>query len=122
MPDASIALLAFAGRTDPAAAPLLRRALDRLRDGQSSDGGWGPFADAPPEPFDTALALLALTRLDPTPETRTMIHRGRAWLIAAQADDGSWPETTRPAGAESYAQRVSTAGWATLALLATGGP
>ena len=30
---------------------------------------------------------------------------------------GRWTETTRPAGAESYAQRLSTAGWATLALL-----
>jgi hypothetical protein len=122
MPDASIALLAFAGRTDADAASLLRRALDRLRAGQSSGGGWGPFADAPPEPFDTALALLALSRLDPTPETRAMIRRGRAWLVAAQVDDGSWPETTRPAGAGSYAQRISTTGWATLALLATGGP
>ena len=48
-----------------------------------------------------------------------MIARGRAFLIARQQADGSWPETTRPSGAESYAQRISTTGWATLALLAT---
>ena len=48
-----------------------------------------------------------------------MIARGRGFLIAGQQEDGSWPETTRPAGGSSYAQRISTAGWATLALLAT---
>jgi hypothetical protein len=48
-----------------------------------------------------------------------MIARGRAFLIATQRDDGGWPETTRPSGGTSYAQRISTTGWATLALLAT---
>ena len=46
------------------------------------------------------------------------IARGRAYLVAQQLDDGSWPETTRPANQESYAQRISTTGWALLALLA----
>jgi hypothetical protein len=112
--DAAIALLAAD------AEPGRRRAaLERLRAGQSADGGWGPYPDTPPEPFDSALALLALARLDATSETRAMIQRGRAFLVAGQSPDGSWPETTRPAGAESYAQRLSTTGWATLALLAT---
>ena len=44
---------------------------------------------------------------------------GRRYLLATQKEDGSWPETTRPANAESYAQRLSTAGWATRALLVT---
>ena len=57
-----------------------------------------------------------IRRLD---QVRRMIARGRAYLIAHQHDDGSWTETTRPPGAESYAQRISTTGWATLALLAT---
>jgi hypothetical protein len=42
-------------------------------------------------------------------------------LLARQATDGSWPATTRPPGVESYAQQLSTTGWATLALLATRG-
>jgi hypothetical protein len=121
--DASIALLTLSapGRAadTPATADLRRRALARLRAGQSDDGGWGPYVDAPPEPFDTALALLALAGLDPEAEARPMVARGRAFLAATQRDDGSWPETTRPAGAESYAERLSTAGWATRALLAT---
>jgi hypothetical protein len=95
------------------------RALERLRAGQSDDGGWGPYADSPPEVFDTALVLLALRSLEPTSETRAMIQRGRSYLVSTQSKDGGWPETTRPSGAESYAQRLSTTGWATLALLAT---
>jgi hypothetical protein len=51
-----------------------------------------------------------------------MIDRGRAYLLESQLADGSWPETTRPAGAESYAHRVSTTAWATMALLATRPP
>ncbi len=50
---------------------------------------------------------------------RGMIARGRAFLIAEQLNDGSWVETTRPSGNVSYAQRISTCGWATMALLAT---
>ena len=50
-----------------------------------------------------------------------MIEKGRTYLIETQQADGSWTETTRPTGAESYAQRLSTTGWATLALLTVKG-
>jgi hypothetical protein len=49
------------------------------------------------------------------------IAKGRAYLIREQLADGSWNETTRPAGQTSYAQRISTTGWALLALIATSG-
>jgi hypothetical protein len=107
----------------PGADARRRDCLDLIRRGQSTDGGWGPYPSSPPEPFDTAVVLLALVRSEPgepgEPPLRAQIGRGRAFLIATQNPDGSWPETTRPAGAESYAQRLSTTGWATLALLAT---
>ena len=48
-----------------------------------------------------------------------MIARGRKFLICEQLDDGSWTETTRPAGNVSYAERISTTGWCTMALLST---
>jgi hypothetical protein len=48
---------------------------------------------------------------------RRGITRGRDYLRQQQLDDGSWPETTRPPNQESYAQRISTTGWALLALL-----
>jgi hypothetical protein len=101
-----------------AEAPEQRRhCLEVLRKGQSPDGGWGPFVTAPPEVFDTALALLALASLRDEPGVGEMAARGREFLVRSQLRDGSWPETTRPPGAESYAQRLSTTGWATLALL-----
>jgi hypothetical protein len=120
--DASTVLLAKAYDNPTDEAGRRRKALDLLRRGQSPEGGWGPFATSPPEAFDTALALLALDRHRDQPGVPSMIARGRAYLIAAQQADGSWSETTRPAGAESYAQRLSTTGWATLALLTVKGP
>jgi hypothetical protein len=92
-------------------------ALALFREGQTFDGGWGPYVTSPPEVFDTALVLLALARHRDRPGAAEMIRRGREFLIQEQNPDGSWPETTRPPGAESYAQRISTTGWALLALL-----
>lgn len=92
-------------------------ALALFRQGQTGDGGWGPYLTSPPEVFDTAVVLLALARHRDRPGAAEMIERGRQFLIREQNPDGSWPETTRPPGAESYAQRISTTGWALLALL-----
>jgi hypothetical protein len=117
--DASVMLMATASNSSPRAASLRGRSLDLLRTAQSDDGGWGPSVKSPPEAFDTALALLALVKAGDLPGCRSLISRGRPFLIAEQQPDGGWIETTRPRGAESYAQRISTSGWATLALLAT---
>lgn len=97
----------------------LTMSLAFLRQAQSSDGGWGPYADSPPEAFDTALALLALAEFRTVAGVPEMIQRGREFLLSAQLPDGSWPATTRPSGGQSYAQQMSTTGWVTLALLAT---
>jgi hypothetical protein len=86
---------------------------------QSRAGGWGPYAKNPPEPFDTAIAILALSKHRDSPEINKAIQRGREFLLASQLKDGSWQETTRPPGGESYAQRLSTTGWVLQALLAT---
>lgn len=117
----------------PAAATLLRfalrdgsgestrrraEALAFLRRAQTSDGGWGPYPNVPAEAFDTALALLALAELPRDADVEAMVRRGRAFLIELQQADGSWPATTRPTGGESYAQQMSTTGWAVQALLA----
>jgi hypothetical protein len=117
--SAAATLLAL--RQDARAATTQRQlAIDLVRRGQSSEGGWGPFVTAPPEVFDTALVVLALVgQRDRSSERDKMIARGRAYLLAEQKPDGSWPATTRPSGADSYAQQLSTCGWATQALLAT---
>jgi hypothetical protein len=119
MTDASVSLLVQASVQSPTAGAQRQRSLDLLERGQSEDGGWGPNAVSPAEPFDTALALLGLARCQASPKVRGMIGRGRAFLIAQQNEDGSWTETTRPPGNVSYAQRISTTGWVTLALLDT---
>jgi hypothetical protein len=91
--------------------------LRALLAAQNSDGGWGPQPRAPSEAFDTAVALLSLHGVGGA-ETTKEIGRGRVFLEKFQLNDGSWPETTRPSGFTSYAERISTAGWAAYALLA----
>lgn len=104
---------------DAGDAPALRQqglCQDLIVEGQAPSGGWGPYVSSAPEPFDTALVLLALVRYG---GNEKLIEAGRKYLLSTQLDDGSWPETTRPAGQISYAQYISTTGWALLALLET---
>jgi hypothetical protein len=96
--------------------------LATIQAAQTHDGGWGPYADASPEVFDTALVLLALAEIRDKSATPEMIKRGRKFLIAEQNSDGSWAATTRPRGSHSYAQLISTTAWAAMALMATEPP
>lgn len=112
IPDASALILSGADLDREACLEMLRR-------GRQPDGGWGPYVESRAEVFDTALAVLALLPFRERGEVSAMVEGGRRWLLAAQSADGSWPETTRPPGAVSYAHRISTSGWATLALLMT---
>ena len=118
--DAWIATAGPASLTDAAAllwgSPKRNDCRERLLAGQTSDGGWGPQPKLPAEAFDTALALLALSSAN---GPSRVVERARAFLIHLQDSEGAWPETTRPAGGISYAERLSTAGWVTYALLMT---
>ena len=93
------------------------RCLELLRKGQSKTGGWGPTVNSPPEVFDTAFVVIALRKHPKVLEAVALQALGRDYLIKSQSDDGTWPETTRPSGANSYAHRVSTTAWAVRALL-----
>jgi hypothetical protein len=125
--DAAATVLALEHASDVMAENLRRTSLSIIRTGQSPAGGWGPYVTAAPQVFDTAMAMLALSLLDVEPrlarstyrpeELKEAIAKGKAYLASQQLPDGSWPETTRPANQESYAQRISTTGWAMLALL-----
>jgi hypothetical protein len=125
--DASATVLALELASDVMAENLRRSCLSILRTGQSPAGGWGPYVTAAPQVFDTAMAVLALSSLEVEPrlarsayrveELKEAIANGKKYLVSQQRPDGSWPETTRPANQESYAQRISTTGWALLALL-----
>jgi hypothetical protein len=124
VPDAAAIIFTFADGIP--AAPNWRLAQQLLQKGQGQDGGWGPYVTSPAESFDTALALLALcdaSRRESevfTPAAlKSAIESGRAYLLRQQLEDGSWPETTRPSGQSSYAQRISTTAWALLAMIET---
>jgi hypothetical protein len=119
--DASICLLVCGMGQTRAAAERRSRSLFVLGRAQAADGGWGPQLASPPEPFDTALAVLGLVECKDLALARRLIARGREYLISQQQPDGGWVETTRPPGTLSYAQRISTSGWATMALLASRG-
>jgi hypothetical protein len=127
--DAAAVVLGLERAADADARAQRQRALATLTRGQAPAGGWGPYITVAPEHFDTALVLLALNELTRQPslaapaltpaQLASAITRGREFLVARQAPDGSWPETTRPANQESYAQRISTTGWVLLALMET---
>jgi hypothetical protein len=112
-------VLALADRQTAAAREKAKMALGALAKSQGSDGGFGPYANSPAEVFDTAIALIAMASWPDRSETAESIQRGRAFLINAQLPDGGWTETTRPSGGSSYAQHISTCGWAALALMQT---
>ena len=83
--------------------------VKRLAEMQAKDGSWNGG-----EPFDTAIAVIALNTIAPKAAAR-----GRTWLVNNQLQPGGWRGTTRPAGGQSYAQHISTTAWALQALLLT---
>ncbi len=97
----------------------MKAALEFILKAQAKDGGWGPFPNTPTEVFDSSVAVLAMVSVRGQFDISSQLARGRAYLLANQLLDGDWPATTRPSGGQSYAEHISTAGWATLALLRT---
>ena len=127
--DAAAVVLALGTSGEAASVGQRVACLDIIVRGRSVSGGWGAYLTSPTETFDTAVVVLALASLLDEPSLASpsldrekleqLIAEGRAFLLNQQLEDGSWIETTRPPGQQSYAQYVSTTGWATLALLAT---
>lgn len=117
--DAGAVLIGLGQARDEPAMQQRAACLKIVRSGEARQGGWGPYVSSPPEPFDTAVVLVGCAPFLADAALGPFISRGRRYLTASQSPDGSWPETTRPANATSYAQRLSTAGWATQALLLT---
>jgi hypothetical protein len=117
--DAATLVLALTDRPAAASQQRVEVSLRVLLDGQSSDGGWGPYPNSPSEVFDTAMSLLALQTRRGEPRVDAAVERGRRYLTDTQLSDGGWPGTTRPSGAPSYAQHISTTGWAAIALIKT---
>jgi hypothetical protein len=129
--DAAAVVLALGLADDAEAMAQRRHCLELILAGRNRSGGFGPYVTSAAEPFDTAVVLLGLLSLSERPELAEpsfdedeldeAIRSAQMFLVERQLPDGSWPETTRPAGQVSYAQYISTSGWATLALLAAEG-
>jgi hypothetical protein len=91
-------------------------AVEALLARAARSGGFAPWEQGPSEVFDTALALLALEAQPAAPDIERARAAARGYLEREQELDGGWRETTRPAGGESRAHRVSTSAWAAQAL------
>jgi hypothetical protein len=61
---------------------------------QNPDGGWGAQIGRVSSTEQTALAALALGRID-APDPRASAARAVQWLGERQHDDGGWPVSTR---------------------------
>jgi hypothetical protein len=90
---------------------MTRSGQEQLVTGQNRDGGWGAQVGRASSTEITALATLALGRLD-SQAARASAEHGLRWLAAQQHDDGGWPVSAR----------VDNGSWATaLAVLALDG-
>jgi HPt (histidine-containing phosphotransfer) domain-containing protein len=116
--DAAATILGLTANHSVAAHARRQQCQELIKQGQSSDGGWGPFVNSPPAVFDTAVVVLALS-VQTGNTYAEAIQAGREFLLAQQEPDGGWPATTRPPGVDSYAQRMSTSAWALQAVLAS---
>src|SRR5262245_45839241 len=117
--NAAAVVLAFENRKDADSASRLEMALNVLLKSQNADGGWGAFSNTPAEPFETAMALIALNTVRDRPGIEARIVKGRAFLVSVQFQDGGWPAARQSTTGETYARHISTSAWATLALLTT---
>jgi hypothetical protein len=98
--------------------PLVRRIEGR----QNADGGWSQAKGMASDAWATGQALYALANAGVQPDD-PVIARARAFLIATQRADGSWPMTSRPVrpGGEGSKSLVPITGagsaWAVLGLV-----
>jgi hypothetical protein len=112
--DATAATLLIELSSDVMAENLRRTSLGIIRPSQRPDGGFASTEGAAGV-FDTALVVIALAMLDTEPrlarstyraeELKEAIAKGKAFLVAQQRPDGTWPEG------------LSANAWALIALL-----
>lgn len=106
------------GRPSEEWQPLVRRIQER----QNADGGWSQTKEMASDAWATGQALYALANAGVKPSEPAMA-RGRAFLVKAQRDDGSWPMASRPVkpGGEGSKSLIPITGggsaWAVLGLV-----
>jgi hypothetical protein len=117
--DAALRLILVTrlGGRDAEAAAL----ADWLVEHQGKDGGWQQTPEMASDAYATGQTLYALALADSN-KHRDAIRRGQEFLIKTQADDGSWPMTSRPAkpgdaGAKNLVPiKGAAAAWAVIGL------
>lgn len=72
-----------------------RPLLESIRTRQNGDGGWSQTKEMASDAWATGQALYALAGAGVPPDD-SALERGRAFLLATQREDGSWPMTSRP--------------------------
>jgi hypothetical protein len=113
-----LVLWTLLGRPAEEREPLARR----IRERQNADGGWSQTKEMASDAWATGQALYALAHAG-IKANEMPIARGRAFLIKAQRDDGSWPMTSRPTTPEGKGSTslipITGAGsaWAVLGLV-----
>lgn len=116
-------LRALAGLRSGAATSTLEADLKQVAELQNADGGWPQEPGRASDALATGQALYVLS-LAGRDSDRAAIGRGRAYLLAKQTDEGSWPMESRKANrndsppAKNLAP-ITYAGtaWATLGLV-----
>lgn len=99
LPDTATIVLGLHAVGEDMAAPYVRRALRWLLSVQNPDGGWGETPEAyrdpsragrgPSMPALTGYVLSALCEAGGAP--RSALDRAAAYLVAAQTEEGAWP-------------------------------
>jgi acyl-CoA thioesterase-1 len=106
--------------------PDLQVEIEQLLRRQQKDGGWGQLRDRPSDAYATGQVLYVLSRAG-LKSDRAEVARGRAFLLASQKADGSWPMTPRAhPGATPSTNPVPIihfgSAWATLGLMRSAPP
>ena len=86
---------------------LADRLRTQLLDRQQSNGGWGWLTQDNADAFGTGLALYALAR-EGLMAAEPSVARARAFLVATQQEDGSWPVQGTKAKKADRVQPTST--------------
>jgi hypothetical protein len=96
--------------------------VQRIKERQNADGGWSQSKEMTSDAWATGQALYALANAG-VKSGEPVIQRAQAFLAKTQAEDGSWPMTSRPTkpGGEGAKNLVPIIGagsaWAVLGLV-----
>jgi hypothetical protein len=111
-------------------ADEIKAAANELLTTQCGDGGWAQLSGRPSDAYATGSALVALHEAGGLATTDPAYHRGVAFLVHSQRDDGTWYVASRSKPFQPYFESgfpygkdqfiaVAASGWATAALALT---